>query len=197
MAKISLPKEKIKISRVRCAFVNITKAVAFKEGDTPKFSITVLFDKDDPKQMAQQRAIEKRINRLITQAWGKSPRNPHNPMIDGDDYVDSKGDNPAWCENKYFLRLASTMAPKCVKHDGSLKPFDASKIFSGDWVSVSGVMSAFQNGKNLGITCYLNNILHVKSDPFLGSDPNKDFEDEEFEDEDDEDDELDDEDIPF
>lgn len=65
----------IKLPAVRLSFPSIGKPTAFEEGQEPKYQAVFLLDPKDPRHKAALAEIQKEINRMITEAWGKQPAN--------------------------------------------------------------------------------------------------------------------------
>ena len=159
---------------VRFSYLHIWKPSTINEGDTPKYSATLIIPKSD-------KATVDAINHVIQLAkeegkskWGgKIPAKMDSPLRDGDE---ERPDDPAYA-NAYFINPKSTTQPGIV--DAKAQPImDQDEIYSGAYGRASITAYPYDAKGNKGVAFYLNNIMKVKDGEPLGgakSKPEDDF----------------------
>lgn len=161
---------------VRFSYANVFAPKSFEEGDTPKYSITLIIPKKDKKQIARLLAeIEKEKEAFMTSnGLTKLPSKFHIPLRDGDE---EKPDDETYADS-YFISANSKKKPKIV--DADLNPIiDADEFCSGYYGRASFNLHGFDK-KGKGIRAELNNIqlLRGNDEDRLsggGSSPEDDF----------------------
>lgn len=142
------------------SYVTIFQARAVNEGDEPKFSISLLWDKSQEKQLDQ---LKKAIEQVAVQRFG--PDAPkllksgklRSPLRDGD--IDRE-DDPVYA-GKVFLNANSTRQPGVV--DAKLNPvFEESEAYSGCTFRASVAVFPYEAKGNKGVGVGLNNLQVVK-----------------------------------
>tara|TARA_R110002020_G_scaffold368536_2_gene580347 strand:+ start:6042 stop:6572 length:531 start_codon:yes stop_codon:yes gene_type:complete len=150
------------------SFPNLFEPSGF-EGTEPKYSVTMLFDKDvelDELKAACLAAIEKK--------WPEASSRPKNitmPMLDGDEKLDSNGDpRPEFANKKYAVTKAKMSHPPKVV-DQSLQPIlDANDIYGGVQLRASVTAFGWSFGGKHGVSLGLNHIQKMgDGDKFGGS----------------------------
>jgi len=149
---------------VRFSYLHVFEPNAIEEGQTPKYSVSLLIDKSDKKTLA---AIKKAIEAAKTAGapkWGgKIPPNLKTPIRDGDaerpDQEEYKG--------KFFVNANSVGKPGVV--DQNVQPIlDSTEVYSGCYGRASVNFYAYNVSGNKGIACGLNNIQKMRDGDTLG-----------------------------
>jgi hypothetical protein len=173
MKQQQLPKTKgIKIvtPTFRVSFPALDKPRAYQDKGEPKYSIAMLFEKDDvkPIQKAILQAMAEKFGR-DTKKWPKYK----NPLKSGDDKSDLIG-----YAGKVILNAKSKDRPLVVDLDRSVLP-SADKIYPGSYAKAVVVIKAVSNGSEWFVTAYLHAVQFVKNGERLGGVVNleNDFED--------------------
>ncbi|TXH16302.1 MAG: DUF2815 family protein [Hyphomicrobiaceae bacterium] len=126
----------LKLPSVRLSFPSIGKPTAFEEGQEPKYQATFLLDPKDPRHKATLSEIQKEIQRMITEAWGKQPANMK-PLAEtfgkGDTQVSNKtGEVYDGYEGMYFLKAKNGRKPIYLDRDkNEIDADEAGKLMYG------------------------------------------------------------------
>jgi hypothetical protein len=171
---------KIRIGPARFSYANVWKPRAMKEGDTPKYSISILIPKSDKKQIAKiKKAIEVATKNGKTVFKGRKPT--EYPLHDGD--KEKPGDGAY--EGMMYINAKSDTAPGIMKMvNGEPEQIeDQREFYSGCHGYVTVNFFPFNKG-SIGVGAGLNHILKVKDDTALSGkgDAATDFADLEIED---------------
>ena len=175
MTDIKKSATKVVTGKVRASYCQIFKARAMDEGETPKFSVSLLIKKTDTVTLKSiERAVEAAKAEGKASKWGGTiPGNLKLPMRDGDI------DRPDKEEYKgmMFVNANTTTRPEIVDRDGD-PIIEASDVVSGDYIRASVNFYPFV-GKSKGVACGLGNIqLLAKGEPLSGgSSAKEDFAD--------------------
>lgn len=124
----------------------------------PKYSITMLFDKDeDISELKRIAAAAKRDK------WGeKIPSGLRNPFRNGDE-KDWTG-----FEGKIFVKAASKFKPGLVDAD-RVAIIDETEFYPGCWARATITAYAYDVSGNKGVAFNLHNLQKLKDDePFVG-----------------------------
>ena len=166
---------KVITGKVRFCYANVFEPNAMNEGDTPKYSICILINKDDEATLAKvNKAIEaaKQAGKAkIADKNGRIPASIKTPLRDGDV---ERADDPAF-ENCYFLNANSSNKPGIV--DSELNPImSRDDFYSGCYGRASITFYAY-NVQSKGIACGLNNLQKLEDGEMLagGSSAEDDF----------------------
>lgn len=160
--------------KTRLSYVHVFEKWA-REGDEPRYSVTLLIPKDDKTTLA---ALKKARDAAIAAKWGTSPpKGLKSTIKDGDDEEKYDHDTNPEVKGHLLLAVSSKNSPGVV--DTKLQPIlDSTEVYSGCYARVS--INAFpfehpQGGK--GVSFGLNNIMKVAEGEFLGgrSRPEDDF----------------------
>lgn len=168
--KVVSPKK----SKVRFSYAHVFEPVAANEGEKPKYSVSILIDKDD-------KALIKQINDAVEAAaqqgkdskfGGKVPKNLKLPLRDGDE---EREDDPAY-ENKYFLNASSFRKVGILDETGQ-DIIDPDDFYSGCYGRFSVNFYPFNVSGNKGVACGLNNLQKLEDGERLsgGSSAASDF----------------------
>jgi len=150
---------KIVTKEFRVSFPHVFKPSGF-EGQDPKYSITMLFDKStdisDLKALATQVAKEK---------WPKGiPSSMRKPFRDGDE---EKPDTDGYA-NTIFVRASSKTKPGVV--DTDLQPIlDENDFYGGCYARAEITCFAYDFAGNKGVSFGLNHVQKLRDgDSFSG-----------------------------
>lgn len=166
--------KRVVTGKVRFSYVHVFEPRSNNDGETPKYSISLLIPKSDKQTVAK---IKEAINAAKedgknSKFGGKIPANLKLPLRDGDD---ERGDDPAY-EGCYFLNASSLGKPGVV--DKALNPIlDRDEFYSGCYGRASITFFPFSASGNKGIAAGLNNIQKIADGAPLGgrTSPELDF----------------------
>ena len=153
--------QKVMTPEFRVSFPNVFKPRGF-EGQEPKYSVVMLFDKSTDisalKQLAQ-RAVEEK--------WpdpAKRPKGLRNPFKDGDT---EKPDVDGY-EGAIFVNASSKMKPGVV--DQNVQPIiDENEFYAGCYARATVTAYAYNKIGNKGVAFGLQNIQKLRDgEPFTG-----------------------------
>lgn len=152
------------------SYLNCWEAKALTEGQTPKFSVSLIIKKSDTKTIEKiKKAIEAAYKEGQAKLKGNSKSIPSlaaikTPLRDGDTERPDD-ENYKGC---YFVNANSTKAPGVV--DASCQPIiDRDEMYSGVIGRASISFYAFNSNGNKGIACSLNNLQKIKDGEPLGT----------------------------
>lgn len=149
---------KVITGKVRFSYANVFTPTAIEEGQTPKYSVSLIIPKSDKATLAK---IEKAINQAIEEGkakfGGKIPKNIKTPLRDGDE---DRFEDEAYA-NAMFVNANSIRKPGVV--DENLDPIiDPDEFYSGCYGRASITFYAFNAAGNKGIACGLNNLQKLE-----------------------------------
>lgn len=166
---------KVITGKVRFCYANVFEPVSMKDGDTPKYIISILIPKSDKKTLDKiKKAIEaaKQAGKAkIADKNGKIPSTLKIPLRDGDE---ERSDDPAYADC-YFVNASSTRKPSIV--DANLDQIiNKEEFYSGCYGRASINFYAF-NVQSKGIAAGLNNLQKLEDGECLegGSSAEDDF----------------------
>lgn len=144
------------------------------EGQTPKYSASLIISKDDTKTIDEIKAAIAEALELgkASKFGGKIPAVYKNPLRDGDE---ERPDDAAY-KNAYFVNANSTNKPGIV--DANVKPIlDRDEFYSGCYGKASVTFYPYNSNGSKGIACGLQNLMKVKDGERLsgGSSAEEDF----------------------
>lgn len=160
----------------RLGYVHVDKPFAQNPNDEGKYSLCFMFSKDDKQakkvldaaiENAEQRGVEK---------FGKSFKNVHNPINDGDDKDDEI------YENMYYINAKNSRHVPCYDQDREeMEPED---VYSGCEGRIVVQFYPYSRNGNNGVAASLQSIQFLgDAEPFAGRRASaSDFEDDEDED---------------
>ena len=158
------------IGPVRFSYLHVFEPYSFEDGKDPQYSATLLIPKSDKKLIADvEAAISKAYAAAVEEKWGgkKPPMKNATCLYDGDEPNKQGDDRGEAYHGCYFLNAKSRQQPEVVGRDR--RPIlDSNDLYSGCWGYVSIAFSGYSNNGNLGISCFLNNIMKTKDDQSLG-----------------------------
>lgn len=164
------PTKVITGKNTRWSYVNVWEAKANAEGQTPKFSVSLIIPKDDVATIAKiKSAIKAAYDEGQSKLKGNAKTVPalnliKNPLRDGDV---ERPDDEAYA-NSYFINANSVTSPGIV--DADCNPIlTRSEVYSGVYGRASISFYAFNSNGNRGIACGLNNLQKISDGEPLGS----------------------------
>ena len=164
------PTKVITGKNTRWSYANVWEAKANAEGQTPKFSVSLIIPKDDVATIAKiKAAIKAAYDEGQSKLKGNAKTVPalnliKNPLRDGDV---ERPDDPAY-KNSYFINANSSTAPGIVD-EACNTIIDRSEVYSGVYGRASITFYAFNSNGNKGIACGLNNLQKISDGEPLGS----------------------------
>ena len=163
------PTKVITGKNTRWSYANVWEAKANAEGQTPKFSVSLIIPKDDVATIAKiKAAIKAAYDEGQSKLKGNAKTVPalnliKNPLRDGDI---ERPDDEAYA-NSYFVNANSASAPGIV--DANRQPIiERSEMYSGIYGRASINFYAFNVNGNRGIACGLNNLQKLRDGEPLG-----------------------------
>lgn len=143
----------------RFSFVNVWEPKAMSEGDTPKYSVSIIIPKSDVRTIkkvkeAIQAAFEQGIN---SKFGGKEPVRWKNPLRDGDE---EKPESAEYA-NAYFINANSLNKPGIVDKDVNTI-LDQEEIYSGVYGRASINFYPFNFNGSKGVAAGLNGLQKLK-----------------------------------
>jgi hypothetical protein len=158
---------KVVTGEVRGSYLNLWEPRANQEGQTPKYSMTLLIPKSDTATLAKIKAAQEAA---IAAKWpSKRPARIDLTLHDGDGVKPSTGEPfPAECKGHMVMSVSSKTQPGVV--DQRVQPvIDRTMFVSGDYFRVSINGYAYEvNGKR-GVSFGLNNVQFMRKGEPLGS----------------------------
>lgn len=158
---------------VRFSYAAVFKPTAMNEGDTPKYSISLLIPKKDKKSLAKiKKAIKACMEDNKDSVFGGKIKGLKNPLRDGDE---EREDQEAY-ENMFFLNASSTRKPQILDRD--MDPItEEEDFYSGCYGRASLNFFAYNRNGNKGIGVGLNNLQKIKDGERLGGGATSAFDD--------------------
>lgn len=163
------PTNKVTTGVVRGSYCKLFKAELpkdAKEGDIPKFGMTILIPKDDKVTLAKlESAREVAIGLKFP---GKRPAKVETTLHDGDLPRPSNGEAFGdECKGHWVMAVSSKYKPKIIDRENN-EIIDFSECGSGDYFKVSlGAYGYDYKGKR-GVAFGLNNVLFWEKGESLG-----------------------------
>lgn len=159
MEKTKSQSLKVTTPEFRVAFPNVFEAKAINEGQTPFFSVTMLFDKN-----ADLALLKKAAHAAIKKKWPTNPpSNLRNPFRPGSE----KAEKYEGYEGTIYINAKTKMKPGVV--DGARnKIVDQSEFYAGCYARATIVPYAYNKAGNAGVAFALHNIQKIKEGESLG-----------------------------
>lgn len=162
------PTTKVVTGVIRGSYCNLFKSVLgknSKEGDTPKYGMTILIPKDDAVTLKKIKAAQEVA---IAAKWAKRPPKVEMTLHDGDEPRPSTGEAFGdECKGHFVMNCQSKFKPKILDRDGN-EVIDAAACGSGDYYKVSINAYAYENSGKRGVAFGLNNVLFWAQGESLG-----------------------------
>ena len=152
---------KVITGKVRSSYANVFEAKAIEEGQKPKFSVSLLIDKNTKAGKATIKKIEDAVKAALEEGkakfGGKIPPTWKNPLRDGDE---ERPDDENY-EGMMFVNANSDRRPGLVDEDLNAI-IDPEDFYSGCYGRASVNFYAFNVSGNKGIACGLNNLQKLE-----------------------------------
>lgn len=160
MAKVN---EKVVTGKVRFSYANVFTPVASEEGKTPKYSVSIIIDKNDKETISKiNAAFEKAKAASAAFFGGTVPKGLKGGLRDGD----AEKDDEAY-QGAFFINANSVQKPGVV--DADLNPIlDQAEFYSGCYGRVSLNFYAYNQAGSKGIACGLGNLQKLEDGERLG-----------------------------
>lgn len=139
--------------KFRVSFPHVFEPFSF-QGQEPKYSLTMLFDKDDEtvKMMKQLAA------RVMKEKWGNDkPKDFQSPFHMGDDK------NYDGYAGKVYIKASSKNRPGVLDQHNKVLT-DGNDFYPGCWARATIVCGAWDNFGKTGISFYLGNVQKLADD---------------------------------
>lgn len=163
---------------VRISFPDVFRPRAFQEGDTPRYSVTMMFNKANAEHMAFVKLLHGDLQAALAAKWPDPSNRPRTPLVgsprspikDGDTTlnlqdVPIKENNPAYAGH-YIVRASSTKPIKVVDRRTS-EIIDDSEVYGGCWAKVA-INAYTYSGRSQGVTLGLNGLQKWADDDSFG-----------------------------
>lgn len=173
-SEITIEDKKVKTKMFRVSYPNCHKAKAMEEDGEPKYSITMLFDKD-----TNLKAMKKAVEMATKEKWGdKIPKKLRSPFRDGDE---EKPDDENY-ENKIFISASSKKKPQVV--DGDLEPVTEEDFYAGCYARATLIAFGYEVKGNKGVAFALQNVQKLEEGEALSKkrSAEEDFADDDYKD---------------
>jgi hypothetical protein len=155
---------------VRLSYTNsLFTPRAMTAGQTPKYSVVLLFDKTNKEQMAALKTLHDLAKACHSEKWpdpAKAPRIPmighdKSPIKDADKAADSQGvplieKNPEYAGH-FIIRASTTTKPILVDRQRQ-ELLDKEVIYGGCYAKVNLNPYAYSGTENKGVTFGLNGV---------------------------------------
>lgn len=157
----------------RLSYVHLKTPVAFEDGATPKYGVTVLIPKDHPdvekiEGLLQQLYDENKS--VHFKAIAMTHKNFWYPMRDGDEYADqqeAQGKNADAYRGCMYIKATSQNQPNVFDPMGE-DVIDLDEVYSGCYGRISITLWPYSK-KGQGITVFLNSVKKTEDGEPLGS----------------------------
>ena len=147
------------------SFPQLFEASGF-EGQDPKFSITMLFDKDE--DLSKLKAA---CDAAVAKKWGSDvPAGIQFPMKDGDGKLDSKGEQRPEYKGKKFAIAKAKQADQPKVVDNELNPIlDKTVVYGGCKMRAAVSAYAWEFAGKRGVSLYLGNVQRTGDGEAFGT----------------------------
>lgn len=148
-------------NKVRFCFAHVFEPYAKDQNDKKKYSVCILFPKDEQKVGGKlttyekcQAAIKEALEEgKVRKFQGKIPLNAKTPIHDGDK---ERPDDPAF-KGMYYINAKSDIKPEIVDKNNEML-ISNSEMYSGVYGRASINFYAFDKGVNKGVAAGLRNL---------------------------------------
>jgi hypothetical protein len=160
MAKVS---EKVVTGKVRFSYANVFTPKASEEGKDPKYSVSIIIDKNDKETINKINAAVEKVKQGSAAVFGGTiPKALKGGLRDGD----AEKDDAAY-QGAFFINANSSMKPQIV--DANLDQImDQGEFYSGCYGRASLTFYAYNQAGSKGIACGLNNLQKLEDGEKLG-----------------------------
>ena len=161
--KTNAASTKVVTGEVRFSYAHVFEPASI-EGSEPKYSVSILIDKNDKKTLSRVKAaIEAAKQAGLSKFGGKIPANLKLPLRDGDT---EREDDEVYA-GKYFINANAKTKPGIVDKGGN-PIIDTTEFYSGCYGHASITFYAFNTSGNKGIAAGLNNLMKTRDGEMLG-----------------------------
>lgn len=161
---------------------SLFEAKAFQPGQTPKYSVRVMFDKNNKEHMAYLKTLAADAASVLAEHWPDEASRPklpfvgathNNPIKDGDTATNKEGtlysEKDSSIKGHYFIGVSSRNKPAVV-NSANFPITDPNDVYPGCWCEVAlNVYTYDTPGK--GVTIGLNGVRKRKDDERIGGGP--------------------------
>ena len=155
---------KVITGRVRFSYCHVFEPAAISEGQTPKYSVSIIIPKSDKATIDKiNKAIDEAKQEGKSKFGGKIPVSLKLPLRDGDE---ERPDDEAYADS-YFLNASSTTKPGLVDENRD-EIMLKEEFYSGCYGRASINFYAFNQAGNKGIAVGLNNLQKLEDGEALG-----------------------------
>lgn len=166
---------KVVIGEVRFSYLHVFEPWKPDDNSREQYTATLLIPKSDTATVEKvKNAIKAAFEKAVVDKWGgKRPVKWFNPLQDGDQPKDNGDDRGESYHGCWYLNAKSGSRPGVV--DVKRQPIlNSEDIWSGCYGYASIAFGGFTYGGktgsgNMGISCYLNNLLMSRKGEALGS----------------------------
>lgn len=141
----------------RGSFVQVMEPKAFKQGDTPKYSMSIPLPKDDEFF----KKLDEMVKQVCMEKWGEVPKKLAKKFLKDGDLEDEKY---GW-EGLNIISASNKSKPGIVVRDeeGKLvEPMTNEEIYSGAYYRASIRPYAYTYEKAKGVAISLDNLMKTK-----------------------------------
>lgn len=168
-AASSAPTTRVVTGEIRGSYCKLFKAELnknAKEGDIPKFGMTLLIPKTDTVTLAKIAAAQAAAAAI---KWpNKLPPKLVSTLHDGDEPRPSNGEDfGPECKGHMVMAVQSKYKPKVIDLDSN-EIIDPTAVGSGDYFKVSLNFYGYDHTGKRGTAAGLNNVLFVRKGESLG-----------------------------
>ena len=163
---MELSKTQVVTGKCRFSFVNVFEPKAMREGDEPKYSLTLIIPKSDTKTVEAIKAAIRAAAEAGAQKHfgGRVPTEVSHTFKDGDTEKDDMGDlkkvkYPEYADS-YFIRVSTKRKPKVLDVNKN-EILDPTEVYSGCYGRASITFFAY-SGEKRGVSAALNNVQKVE-----------------------------------
>jgi hypothetical protein len=172
-----------KLEHVRVLYTKaLFKPRAFQEGNVPKYSVMIIFDKKDPKHMAHLKQLNADAMQVMNEHWPNPADQPRIPFVgsswqntirDGDTATNKSGipylEKTPEIAGHWFIQPKNKDKPAVVKAGNGvwMEVTDPNEIYGGCYCDV-GVNVYSYEVTDKGITIGLNGVMKVEDADRIG-----------------------------
>ena len=163
---MELSKTQVVTGKCRFSFVNVFEPKAMREGDEPKYSLTLIVPKSDTRTVEAIKAAIRAAAEAGAQKHfgGRVPTEVSHTFKDGDTEKDDMGDlkkvkYPEYA-NSYFIRVSTKRKPKVLDVNRN-EILDPTEVYSGCYGRASITFFAY-SGEKRGVSAALNNVQKLE-----------------------------------
>lgn len=165
-----MSKTQITTGKCRLSYVNVFSPKLMPDGQTEKYSVTLLIPKQDKTTLAKiKSAIEAAKDHYKQKHPGKRlPSNLNTTMHDGDGERPSGGEFTPECKGCYVITVSSKNKPVVV--DATKTPItDPAEVYSGCYGRAVLNFYVYDTAGNIGVSAGLNGIMKLTDgEPLAG-----------------------------